>query len=132
MRGLLRLCAALLAAFLVAGLAAGVQQEPVKIGLLLPPAGVAEGEAVRRGAELAVAEANRAGGYRGRPFVLVVRREEGAWGAGASRIADLAARERVWALVGSVDGRSAHLARRKGETAGQGEGEGDAEFGHGM
>lgn len=91
------------------GGAPAAPSEPVKIGLVLPAVGVPEGEAVRRGAERAVAEANRNGGYQGRPFELVVRTEDGLWGTGTRHIADLISREKVWAVVGSVDGRSAHL-----------------------
>src|SRR3989344_5964353 len=47
--------------------------EPIKIGNIaaLTGAGVAIGEEELKGAQLAVAEANAAGGFRGRPVVLV-------------------------------------------------------------
>jgi branched-chain amino acid transport system substrate-binding protein len=96
----------------LAGMYPGRPAEPVKIGLLLPATGTPGGEAMRRGAELAVAVANRAGGYRGRPFALVVRTEEGPWGTASKRVADLAAVDRVWAILGSVDGRSAHVVEQ--------------------
>ncbi|MEX0600622.1 MAG: ABC transporter substrate-binding protein [Rhodothermales bacterium] len=87
------------------------QTQTVKIGLLLPGNQVhAEvAAAVRNAAELAVADANANGGYTGRPFELIVRTVQGAWGAGSSEIVRLVFDEPVWAVLGGIGGREAHL-----------------------
>jgi branched-chain amino acid transport system substrate-binding protein len=82
--------------------------EPVRLGLLVPRG--EPGLAARRGASMAVEAANRDGGFRGRPFELVVRSVEGPWGSGSKEIVDLVFEEHVWAILGPLDGRSAHLA----------------------
>lgn len=86
----------------------------VRIGLLAPGkgAGMMEGKEIRKAAELAVEQANQAGGYQGKPFELVVRSDEGLWGAGSTEIMKLVFEDSVWAIMGSVDGRSAHLAEQ--------------------
>ncbi len=63
-------------------------------------------------ASMAVEEANRAGGYAGRPFRLRARWSESPWAAGAAELARLAYEERVWAILGSVDGAATHLAEQ--------------------
>ena len=84
--------------------------EAVKVGLLI--AGGDEGLAAKQGAEMAVAEANKGGGFGGRPFELIVRRVEGPWGSGSKAIVNLVFEEGVWAILGSLDGRGAHLAEQ--------------------
>jgi branched-chain amino acid transport system substrate-binding protein len=61
---------------------------------------------------LAVAEANDAGGYRGLPFRLVPAWSENPWGTGVAQVARLAYVDRVWAVIGSIDGTSTHLAEQ--------------------
>lgn len=84
--------------------------EPVRLGLLVPGGDL--GLAARRGAAMAVEAANRDGGFRGRPFELVVRSVEGPWGSGSSEITALVFEESVWAILGPLHGRSAHLAEQ--------------------
>ncbi|MFC1747087.1 ABC transporter substrate-binding protein [Candidatus Neomarinimicrobiota bacterium] len=86
----------------------------VKIGLLIPMQGdrVDEGRATQQGAELAVSEANAQGGYQGRPFELIIRSDEGLWGSGSKKIADLVFEEGIWALISGLDGRGTHLAEQ--------------------
>jgi branched-chain amino acid transport system substrate-binding protein len=48
----------------------------------------------------------------GRPFQLVVRSMEGPWGTGSKQAIDLIFEEKVWALLGSHDGRNAHLVEQ--------------------
>ncbi len=83
--------------------------DPVKVGLLIPSA---SSTAAKQGAELAIDEANQNGGYRGRPFRLVVRSMEGPWGTGSKQAVDLIFNEEVWAIMGSHDGRNAHLVEQ--------------------
>ena len=83
--------------------------QPVKIGLLLADS---LSTAARNGAELAINEANKKGGLNGRPFELVVRSMEGPWGTGSKQAISLVFDEKVWAILGSHDGRNAHLAEQ--------------------
>ncbi|MBE3068785.1 MAG: ABC transporter substrate-binding protein [Planctomycetes bacterium] len=64
------------------------------------------------GAQMAVDEANARGGYRGKRFRLVAGWSADPWGAGASHLARLVYRDRVWAVVGGIDGASVHLAEQ--------------------
>lgn len=66
-----------------------------------------------QGAQLAVAQANAQGGYRGRlPFELVVRNDNGSWRSAGDAVIALAYRDSVWAILGSVDGQNTHVAIR--------------------
>jgi branched-chain amino acid transport system substrate-binding protein len=81
----------------------------VKIGLLIPGP---EATSAKHGAELAIREANRKGGYSGHPFRLVVHSTEGLWGASSKVSVSLVFEEEVVAIMGSLDGRNAHLAEQ--------------------
>ena len=83
--------------------------ETIRVGLIGPGRGV-EGVELRRGASLALAQANHRGGFRGRPFELIFRSEDGPWGAAALRVVELAHEDRVWLIVGGLDGHHLHLA----------------------
>ena len=67
-----------------------------------------------QGARLAIEEANAKGGYlkRGIPFELVVHNDNGLWGASGNEIVDMAYKEKVWAILGSIDGANSHIAIR--------------------
>jgi branched-chain amino acid transport system substrate-binding protein len=67
-----------------------------------------------RGTRLAVEEANARGGYskRGIPYELVVENDNGLWGASGNTIVDMAYRDRVWAILGTIDGANSHIAIR--------------------
>jgi ABC-type branched-subunit amino acid transport system substrate-binding protein len=69
------------------------------------------GIAMLRGARLAIEEANAAGGYHRRniPFELVVHNDNGLWGASGNEIIDLAYKEKVWAILGTIDGANSHI-----------------------
>ncbi len=98
----------------------------VKIGFLGPiertvsvaTGGVSSGEELGRkmlaGALLAVEQANERNGFRGEgvPFELVVRNDNGLWGASGEEVIDLAYREKVWAILGTIDGANSHIAIR--------------------
>jgi branched-chain amino acid transport system substrate-binding protein len=71
-----------------------------------------EGGALWEGAVRAIEEANREGGYKGLPFRLVPAWAENPWTAGAGVLARLIYQERVWALIGGIDGASTHLAEQ--------------------
>jgi len=87
-----------------------------KIGVFAPIEGgpdVEIGRSVLDGVTLAAEEANASGGLaEGVPFELVVRNDANVWGSSSNTLADLAWREKVWAVIGSVDGASTHVALR--------------------
>lgn len=83
--------------------------EEVKIGLLIPEP---DNLAAKDGAELAIREANRNGGYSGHPFQLVVHSAEGPWGTGSKKSVSLIFDDEVVAIVGSLDGRNTHLVEQ--------------------
>jgi len=61
---------------------------------------------------LAVDEANRDGGYRGRPFRLIGAWSANPWGSGIKDVTRLVYDEGVWAILGGPDGPSAHLVEQ--------------------
>jgi len=65
-----------------------------------------------RAAEMAVQEANAGGGYHGKPFRLVPVWSGNPWGTGVSQLARTVYRDRVWAIIGGIDGPSTHLAEQ--------------------
>ena len=81
----------------------------VKIGLLIHDN---KSVAAKHGAEMAVRKANEKGGFNGRPFQLVVHSMEGPWGTGSKEAVNLIFEEEVWAIMGSHDGRNAHLVEQ--------------------
>ena len=72
------------------------------------------GIAMLRGAKLAIEQANQHGGYLDRniPFELVVSNDNGLWGASGNEIVKLAYKDRVWAILGTIDGANSHIAIR--------------------
>jgi len=72
------------------------------------------GNMMLRGARLAIEEANANGGYRGSgiPFKLMVHNDNGLWGASGNEIIDMAYNEKVWAILGTIDGANSHIAIR--------------------
>jgi ABC-type branched-subunit amino acid transport system substrate-binding protein len=89
--------------------------ETVRIGLLAPLEGTSydnAGQALRRGVELALGEANKSGGYQGRPFELIARNDQALWGSSANTLVELAYEQKVWAVIGSIDSNSTHVALR--------------------
>jgi len=72
------------------------------------------GTKMLQGCRLAVEEANARGGYRARnlPFELVVSNDNGLWGASGNEIVKMAYRDKVWAILGTIDGANSHIAIR--------------------
>jgi branched-chain amino acid transport system substrate-binding protein len=72
------------------------------------------GIAMLRGSRLAIEQANDRGGYLKRkiPFELVVRNDNGLWGASGNEIITMAYKDRVWAILGTIDGANTHIAIR--------------------
>jgi ABC-type branched-subunit amino acid transport system substrate-binding protein len=67
-----------------------------------------------QGARLAIEEANARGGYRGsgKAFELVISNDNGLWGASGNEIVKQAYEDRVWAILGTIDGANSHIAIR--------------------
>lgn len=67
-----------------------------------------------RGARLAIEEANAKGGYEKRkvPFELVIANDNGLWGASGNEIIKMAYNDKVWAILGTIDGANTHIAIR--------------------
>jgi branched-chain amino acid transport system substrate-binding protein len=72
-----------------------------------------------QGARLAVEEWNERGGYgvfdsrkRRIPFELVVSNDNGLWGSSGNEIIKQAYKDRVWAILGTIDGANSHIAIR--------------------
>ncbi|MBI5008916.1 MAG: ABC transporter substrate-binding protein [Bacteroidia bacterium] len=82
---------------------------PIKIGLLIQTSSSSE---ATNGASIAIEEANNKGGYKGRKFELVVKSMEGPWGTGSKQAVDMIFNDEVIAIVGSHDGRNAHLVEQ--------------------
>jgi branched-chain amino acid transport system substrate-binding protein len=92
-----------------AGSLKGDPEKTVKIGLLIQDD---KSVAAKQGAEIAVGRVNQNSGPDGFLFELVVRSMEGPWGTGSKQAVDLIFNEKVWALLGSHDGRNAHLVEQ--------------------
>ena len=89
--------------------------DTVKIGVLAPLERTHEryiGQPILKGCQLAVEEANAEGGYKGKPFGVVVHNDSGLWGASANEIAKFSYEDSAWAVIGSVDGANTHIAIR--------------------
>jgi len=81
----------------------------IKIGLLVQ---TETSSAAKNGAELAILNANRKGGNKGIEFELVVKSMEGPWGTGSKQSVTMVFDENVVAILGSHDGRNAHLVEQ--------------------
>jgi len=85
------------------------KEDYISLGLLVNK----QNEAVAIcGAELAVKEINDHGGIKGKSLNLIIRSVEGSWGAGSSEVVDLVFKEKVTAILGSIDGKNSHLAEQ--------------------
>ena len=72
------------------------------------------GRKMLKGCQLAIEQANAKGGYlkRNIPFELVVKNDNGLWGASGNEIIDMAYKDKVWAILGTIDGANSHIAIR--------------------
>ncbi len=86
----------------------------IRIGYLGPLEGsvmVPQGIQMLQGAQLAVEEANKKGGYKGIPFKIMEHNDVGLWGAAANKVVAMND-EHVWAFLGSIDDINTHVALR--------------------
>jgi ABC-type branched-subunit amino acid transport system substrate-binding protein len=89
--------------------------EEVRIGFLGPVENHPDEKLGRRmleGAQLAIEEANRSGGYGGKPFRLMIHNDQAIWGASSNEIVKMTYDDKVWAMLGSISGDSTHIALR--------------------
>src|SRR5579871_6570850 len=103
----------------------------IRIGFLAPlydhPDQVS-GNRMLNGANMAIDEANTAGGYGGKPFRLIthndydnwqissagtgVSKDSAIWGASANDAVRMIYDDKVWAIFGSISSESTHIALR--------------------
>jgi branched-chain amino acid transport system substrate-binding protein len=81
----------------------------VNIGMFLPSQ---ENPQIVRAAEMAIREYNERGGYRGKKFRLVQRWAENPWMAGSKEMIKLIYEDSVWAIIGSHNGNTTHIAEQ--------------------
>jgi len=84
------------------------QAEIVKLGMIVTS--FEENKVAIDGAQLAIDNANKNANQE--LFKLVVRSCEGPWGVGSKETVNLIYEDNVWAILGSLDGRNAHLAEQ--------------------
>ncbi len=67
-----------------------------------------------QGARLAIEQANADGGWgeNNVPFELLVHNDNGLWGASGNEIIDMVYKEKVRAILGTIDGANSHIAIR--------------------
>ncbi len=67
-----------------------------------------------QGARLAIEEWNARGGYLKRkiPYELVVANDNGLWGSSGNVIVNMAYKDSVWGILGTIDGANSHIAIR--------------------
>jgi branched-chain amino acid transport system substrate-binding protein len=94
------------------------------IGPLFPTVSVATGgkshneelmgRKMLQGCQLAIEEANAKGGHLKRklPFELIIKNDNGLWGSTGDEVIKLNYKDKVWAIVGSIDGANSHIAIR--------------------
>lgn len=72
------------------------------------------GNEMLQGAQLAIEQANARGGYLKRklPFELVIANDNGLWGSSGNEIVKFAYQDKVWAILGTIDGANSHIALR--------------------
>jgi branched-chain amino acid transport system substrate-binding protein len=86
----------------------------IRIGFLGPLSGsvmVPQGKQMLQGAQLALEEANKKGGYKGTPYKLMIHNDAGLWGAAANELVKMDD-EKVWVWLGSIDDIVSHVAIR--------------------
>ncbi len=81
----------------------------VAIAFFGPPDG---SDSIWQGASLAIEEANRQGGYRGLPFRLIPAWAQNPWAGGVATLIRVVYTEKVWAIIGGIDGATTHLAEQ--------------------
>ena len=85
----------------------------IKIGLFMPfDRNEPVAGPILQAAELAISEFNSSGGYYGVPFRLKTRWSYDPWRSGAREMIKLVYEDSVWAVIGSLDGTTTHIAQQ--------------------
>jgi branched-chain amino acid transport system substrate-binding protein len=87
------------------------ENEPIKIGLLLTenPSENSLMQEAMDAANLIVDQVNKSGGIRQKQIRLFMKSTDGKWGTGSKQAVSLIFEHQTTALLGFIDGRSAHL-----------------------
>jgi len=91
------------------------QLNEIRIGFLGPlynHPDQAMGNRMLHGAQMAIDEANAAGGYCGKPFKLMLHNDSAIWGASSNEVVKMVYDDHVWAMFGSISGDTTHIALR--------------------
>ncbi len=83
--------------------------QAIKIGLLVTDETSVEAQ---NAAEMAIELANKKSIKYGKKFELITRSMEGPWGTGSKEAVNMVFDDNVWAILGSHDGRNAHLVEQ--------------------
>jgi branched-chain amino acid transport system substrate-binding protein len=70
------------------------------------------GKRMLNGAQMAIDEANAAGGYGGTPFKLMLHNDSAIWGASSNEVVKMVYDDKDWAIFGSISGDTTHIALR--------------------
>jgi len=87
----------------------------VRIGFIGPLENhpdAALGKKMLNGAQMAIDEANAAGGYGGKPFKLMLHNDSAIWGASSNEVVKMVYDDQDWAMFGSISGDTTHIALR--------------------
>jgi ABC-type branched-subunit amino acid transport system substrate-binding protein len=87
----------------------------VRIGFIGPLENhpdAALGKKMLNGAQMAIDEANAAGGYGGKPFKLMLHNDSAIWGAASNELVKMVYDDQDWAMFGSISGDTTHIALR--------------------
>ncbi|MGQ8338596.1 ABC transporter substrate-binding protein [Sunxiuqinia sp. A32] len=95
--------------FLYAGEHEIGKNDTIKLGLLVQDH---KWKGAIQGAELACEQINGKGGIQGHPLKVVIQSMEGPWGIGGTKAVNMIFNDHVWAILGSHDGRNAHLVEQ--------------------
>jgi ABC-type branched-subunit amino acid transport system substrate-binding protein len=70
------------------------------------------GKKMLNGAQMAIDEANVAGGYGGKSFKLMPHNDSAIWGASSNEVVKMVYDDQDWAIFGSISGDTTHIALR--------------------
>ncbi len=87
----------------------------VRIGFIGPLENhpdAALGKRMLNGAQMAIDEANAAGGYGGKPFKLMLHNDSAIWGASSNEVVKMVYDDQDWAIFGSISSDTTHIALR--------------------
>ena len=85
----------------------------IRIGLFLPMNSDDEiNSSFQKAADLAIEEINNSRGQSSLPYRLIKRWSDDPWGAGSKEMIKLVYEDSVWAVIGSQNGETSHIAEQ--------------------